>query len=682
MMNNIVRFVPQVDLTAQQNLNQFITTSRDQLTAFGQDTWGKNKWHTFKGKTRVVARFSTNLKPSDSYHFEPLGQPYLDFAKAYIRDLFTDKPLSSLARQMEAIKILEEALLLATGKADILELNGVVLEHLDRVFKSRTKNAQVRNQAGYQMQLLLNFCRDKLIAPDLPEWSNPYPKVKDLTVTLDDKGKEHRSEKMPTNEEMMMVAELFSKAPQLGVEAEYYSAIFALLMTAPSRATELTALQVDCLVWEEDKTGELKLGIRWVPAKKGKEGIKWVPSVMQDVVIAAVDRLKRISAPARKIAKFSEENPGTFMVHEGCITPAGFDHTASLSLAEFNAATSLQYKSFSKEVKWLQELNRKNQNRVTYGALGQYFYDFYTKKLPKWPFVDNAKKVKASEALFLHRENEFHLDFSPKNYSFLLPSVNQINDRFMQKESREDRTLWKKFGFTLKSGQLIKLTTHKARHWLSTLAEDGGMGELALANWAGRAKVGDNKSYDHRTEAEKANEVAKLMISEDANVLERIKNRIPVRFADIGKDLDGSAIVTELGVCEHDYAMMPCQRNGDCETCKELVCIKGFSSSLENLKKRELEVEILLNKALKDHELGAFGADRWVSNHAWRLAHIKTKIRILEDDNTPEGTPVRIPEEYDPSPIKEALRQKGFNEGIEAPEDIELSDQIFSLMEL
>jgi hypothetical protein len=44
------------------------------------------------------------------------------------------------------------------------------------------------------------------------------------------------------------------------------------------------------------------------------------------------------------------------------------------------------------------------------------------------------------------------------------------------------------------------------------MAESGGMDELTLANWAGRAKVGDNKKYDHRTEDQKSEEVAGLMI--------------------------------------------------------------------------------------------------------------------------------------------------------------------------
>lgn len=52
-------------------------------------------------------------------------------------------------------------------------------------------------------------------------------------------------------------------------------------------------------------------------------------------------------------------------------------------------------------------------------------------------------------------------------------------------------------------GEFIQLPSHNARHWLSTKAESGGMDELTLANWAGRARLADNKAYDHRTEEEK-----------------------------------------------------------------------------------------------------------------------------------------------------------------------------------
>lgn len=685
MTSNVIRFTPKAELAGKQNLKEFIISCRTHLSVFGIDNWHENKWDTLHGKRKVVARFSTNLKPSNSYHYAPLSAPFLDFAKAYIKNLYTDNPVANLQRHMEAIRVLEEALILATGKADILLLDGTVLERLDEVMHHRLSGAEARNKVSYHISSMLDFCRDQLITPSLPEWSNPYGKVRDLTITLNAKGKKHRSGKLPTSEEMMLVAEVFSKAPQLGVEAEYFSALYALLMTAPSRASEETILPVDCLVWEEDRAGDQKLGIRWVPAKKGKEGVKWVPTAMQDIVVEAVERLKRISAPARKAAKFAEDHPEQFMVHAGCITPHGFSADKPLSIDQFNAALSTNYKELTNTAptpKWLINLLTSSDGSISYNVLGKHEFEKYTKKFPKWPFVDKAKHVKVSEALILHRENEFHAEFEPRAFSFCIPTVNHINDRFVQKESKGGRTLWDKYGFSLKSGKPIALTTHKARHWLSTMAESGGMDELTLANWAGRAKVGDNSKYDHRTEEEKAEQVVDLMIPEDIGVLEKIKRRLPVTFEDIGKDLAGSAIITELGVCEHDYAMSPCQRNGDCETCKEMVCIKGFSDSLELLKKREREVEGQLKKAMKDHDMGVFGADRWVSHHGWRLAHIRTKVRILEDENTPDGAVVRIPEEYDPSPVKEVFRGKGLNLEIESPDELGMVDDIFELMEL
>lgn len=683
MTDNVIRFKAKAELDAEQNLVRFIENCRTHLTIFGKDNWHENKWNTINGNRTVVVRFSTNLKPSNSYHYEPLSEPFLDFAKAYIKNSYTDRPVSNLQRHMEALRVLEEALILANGKADILTLNGTVLERLHEVFHRQLLDSTARNKSGYQMELILDFCRENFIAPSLPEWSNPYGKNKDLTIALDEKGQEYRSEKLPTTEEMMLVAELFSKAPQLGIEVEYYTAIYALLMTAPSRGSEEAALPLDCLVWEKDRAGDNQLGIQWVPAKKGKKGIKWVPTVMQDIVIMAVERLTRIGEPARKAAKFAEENHEQFMVHDGCITPSNFSENAPLSVEQLSAALSINLTSFTSiKTKWLMQLLADNNDVITYKTLGRYEYGKFTKKFPKWPYVDKGNKVKVSEALLLHREHEFHANFNPRGFSFCIPTVNYINDRFAESKAKGERTLWAKHGFRLESGEPIELTTHRARHWLSTMAESGGMNELTLANWAGRAKVGDNKKYDHRTEDEKSEQVAAIMISQDADVLEKIRHRIPVTFKDIGKDLDGSAIVTELGVCEHDYAMSPCQRNGDCETCKELVCIKGFSDSLDLLKTREQEVQSQLNKALYDHEMGAFGADRWVTNHGWRLSHIRTKIRILEDENTPDGTVVRIPEKYDPSPVKEMLREKGLDTEVTLPERLQFEDDLFGLMEL
>ena len=687
-MDNIVQFTPKVESTAKQNLNEFIQLCKNELTAFGTDCWANNLWKTPYGKSNrnTVARFSTNTKPYSSYAYTPLESPFIDFAKAYIRYFYSLNPVSNLQRYMEALRGIEETLIITKGSADILELDGVVLDALPNVLSKRYSDKSALNKIGYQLEKILDFCRSKQITPSFPEWSNPYGKQKDLTILLDDKGKEHRSKKLPSDEEMMLVAQLFHDAPNLSIEAQYYTSIMALLMVAPSRGVELTNLPVNCLEWEEDRAGTKKLGIRWKPAKGGKAGLKWIPTVMEDVVVEAVKRLEKISEPARRAAKFAEENPSVFMRHEQCLTSSSFGDDKALNYLELAAAIGMEMDRPSQmynKTKWLGQLYREGNDQITYNALGKYFYDLYTSKLNNWPFIDQSSKVKASEALLLHRENEFHSDFEPRNYSFQLPTVNQINDRFVQKSSRDGRSLWAKYSIeSPEKDKPIAIPTHNARHWLSTKAERGGMDELTLANWAGRAKVSDNEHYDHRTEDEKSETARNILIPENATALDKININLPVSYEDIGKDLIGVAIVTEFGVCEHDFAMMPCQRHGDCETCKELVCIKGYSSSLDLLKKREEQVAEQFNKAVENHEKGAFGADRWVSALGWRLSHIRTKIRLLENDDLPDGTPIRIPEEFDPSPTKEILREKGLEHDIKQPESITLDDDIYALLEI
>ncbi|WP_458773380.1 hypothetical protein, partial [Aeromonas caviae] len=73
-----------------------------------------------------------------------------------------------------------------------------------------------------------------------------------------------------------------------------------------------------------------------------------------------------------------------------------------------------------------------------------------------------------------------------------------------------------------------------------------------------------------------------------------------------------------------------------------------------------------------------FGADRWVSSHGWRLAHIRTKIRLLEDENVLDGTPIRIPDVYDPSPAKVVLLEKGLNIEVQSPDSID--SKAFNIM--
>ncbi len=693
MNNNIAHFIPKQTQTAKENLRTFIKLCREKLTVFGAyedvdsesgiSLWDKNDWETIKGDKRVAVRFS-KLGEKTGNSYKTLSSPFLDFAKAYIKHTYTDNPISSLTYYILAFKVLDKVLIDIYGEADILELDGRGLAHISTVVSEKDISPIVANKMGYQLEKILTFCRKNLFTPSLPSWTNIYPKQKDFTIFLNDEFKEVQAQKMPSDEEMYLLADFFHNAPSLGLEAEYYSSIFVFLMVAPSRADELRDLTLNPFVWETNKAGQEKLGIRWYPAKGGKSGVKWVPDCMKDIVLEAHERLKRIGQPARKMAQFAIEHPNVLPLIIGLRSDELLNPNMPITLKQF-----LEVMGFNKKGKksfpankWIKKIQAENNGNITFKALGEYLYQRSTKQFKKFPKLSTKQpKVKVSESLLLHRAYEFHGTASPLRFSFRIPDINELIAK-LSGNTGSTASIFEKYDFKLKDGSFPKLTTHQPRHWLNTKAQSGGMDQLVLARWSGRAKITDNRSYDHRTQEEKSREVALLMNDDDITIPVKIEANLPVTFKDIGKDLDGAAIVTELGICEHDYAMTPCGRNGDCETCKEMVCIKGFSSSLEQLKKREKEVETQWEKATKDHEQGIFGADRWVSSHAWRLAHIKTKITLLEDDRIPDGTPIRTPEKYDPSPVKEALNDKGFDVGAVESQAEEIANNVYKLLEL
>ena len=377
-MNNLI-FTPK-DNNPKSNLEQFINFSKNQLTIFGNDCWENNQWKTTFSIYPVQVRFSTERIKSTAYKYEPLAAPFIEFAKAYIRYTYSLNPIRNLARHIESLRVVEMALYNIKGKADILQLDYLVIHEVENIVsKKYKKGTKSVNKLGYQIQKLFDFCRENQITPQLPLWENPYKRPRDLTILLDDKGKEYRSSKMPTDEEMMLVAKLFHDAPNLDKETEYYTAVMALLMVAPSRCSELMSLSVNCLEWEEDSLGNKQLGIRWIPAKNGKEGLKWVPSCMQDIVVEAVKRLTNISSLAREAAKFAEENPNILMLFDKDLATAHSLYKKHLTKSEIAEVLDIDSKN-SCNTKWFKNLISENDGIITYEILGKFLYKKYTSK--------------------------------------------------------------------------------------------------------------------------------------------------------------------------------------------------------------------------------------------------------------------------------------------------------------
>ncbi len=653
-MGDVVHFVPRSDQEAAANLAEFIRMAKENLTAFAHEgAWDSDKWVNEDGA--IV--FATKTQPLGPYNFTPMAQPFKDFAKAYFRYSYSHRPTKSTVLVVQALRCIESALLSARGHADISLLNGAVMDQCAVKCREFYASAEVQCNTGRKIEAIFDFLREKRLVPMLPPWKSPFKKPVILTEDLGEEGRKHREKKLPSNDTMLAVADLFAQADD--AESQYFSSILIILMATPSRISEVINLPLDCIQWEPDNAGVQQMYLRW-RAAKGKGAMKkWVIPAMHDVVKEAVRRLQEIGEPARAAARFAHENQGKFMRHPGCLADTE-DLDAILTPEEFCAAMDIQGGVRNGKLTWSQINVEKGlkqliqTGRPRYRLLADFVHRTYAG--PYWPYINAARTVESWNALCLHRRYEFHKEFPAKQFSWRLPTANDVNSRL-----EHGRSLLDRFGLVNPDGSCIKLTTHQLRHWLSTISERAGMDDYTLAQWAGRAKVTDNRHYDHRTPEERLEVAASLLPNRPAPLLERIKHRQPVTYQELGVDRLGTAKATLYGMCVHDYAMAPCQKQRECMTCKEHVCIKGDHVTLDRILLLEKQLELLLKKAREAQQDGDFGADRWVDNHKWKLAHVRTMRIILEKEEVPDGSAIRIPEGHDPSPVRRALRDLGLD---------------------
>jgi len=234
-MADIIHFQPKHEISAKQNLDSFIEHCKNTLTLYDdQGGWQSNNWQ-HKQKSRSIAMtFSKYRAKSNPASFDPLDEPFLSFAKAYIRYNQSIKAVSSVTNKMVALRMLHDALVAVHGIANVLQTDGLVIGELETITKQRVTNKDRRNKIGYQIEILLEFIRSKRIVPALQSWENPWPKVGAKAERTDEDSRKWQDTRCPSMHQMLALADCFANAETL--EDKYWSSVITLLMFAPGRA--------------------------------------------------------------------------------------------------------------------------------------------------------------------------------------------------------------------------------------------------------------------------------------------------------------------------------------------------------------------------------------------------------------------------------------------------------------
>jgi len=663
MPNNIAIWVPKDVKDGYENLADFISFAKDELTIYDdqEDEHGKG-WYAGKWKTHhdrpiaMVFGFSSN-----AYKIESLFEnPFMDFSKAFIRQDQTIQEATNVGDWLKVFRIIHEALreLNRESPPSIMDLNVDVQIRVEHLLKLSNCADKKKYHYGGKLETLYCWLVKKQILPNLPIRKNPFSRGIDKIEQLDEESIKWSEERCPTMHQMLSLADCFARAKSL--KDKFYTSILVLLSFAPGRGSEINSLTIHSLQQDDDG----KYYVMWYSGKGYGDTKKWVPTVMIDAVKEAFKRLIEIGKPAREAAKFAFDNPNKFMRHKGCVTPKEFDENLPLNCTQFLNAMSIKDTELNGRVinwgnlpqKWIKELITKGD--ITYSVLAKLINASYKNK--DWP--KNSKTGRPVwENLCLIREYEFNEKVGVKAFSWVSVSVNQINDQ-LGRRLENQQTLWERFGIKDEDDSEINLTSHQLRVWLNTHAMNGGMSDYQLAMWSGRADVRQNRAYDGRTKGEKDRLKNQIMLMDHIvppSPLALFSARLPVPLPSLGVAREGVADFTGLGFCVHNFAQTPCTKSGECITCKDHLCMKGLPDTLENLEQMALLIAEQLEAAKTAATDITFGADRWVTHLGWKLAHIRTIISNMKNPDMPNGAVIRIPVAHDPSPTRRSLNAKG-----------------------
>ena len=648
-MSNILLFVPKSTKDSIKNLEDFVAMCRDRLTVFGSNLdWYANAWPK-------VGNFTVMGAPSRGY--EPnqfLDKEILPFAKSYVRYQQGLNSTKSIT-EFKAIRCIEPALLEVKGIADITLVDTTVM---DVAAKYARKNAATAYQAGSALAKLVKFLNESKIVSNRIEWRNPISKPGEIKRT-DPATQARRAEKLPEDAHLEAMAELFANDLQHPRD-RFTTSIFALLMCAPSRISEVQKLPLNVQHYQKDSEGIERLGLRFFAGKGYGWDIKYVTTSFVDIAEEAIGRLTELSAEGRKLAKWYEENPNKFYSHEECPNVGEHDPLSdeqvclALGLAGTRPRDAVRA-FFGKYPPYAQ--HKKNGEPLTLSFLNEYCRSV----LPEgFPYIDVERKLKYSEALCCFRAHEFRLDLGTSRVKLWVPGKSAFTTDLNFIPGQE-RSIWTRHGIRNEDGSEISMASHQVRHLLDTAAERGDLGQLDIAKWSGRANIHQNPVYNHMTEEEY------VKVSERAlptGVLEKVEANAPVTLADLEAVGDAIAHVTPYGFCIHDFSMLPCQKHRDCLNCTEHACVKGDAEKLERLKAQQRLTQIQLDKARAEDEDGTFGADRWSQHQLKTLERLEQLIEIMESEDVPEGSVIMLSNDLEYSPLKRELASRQAIKGL------------------
>lgn len=644
-MTGIFIFRPRAEVDAAENLRDFIESCRRELSTFGsnlpfeENVWDVTESLALKGRGTHRQRllFSALQSANDG---EPVSmrEPFLSFAKAYMLYMQGLRPTKSLGTRIVTLRSLEAVLTENGGEPNPARIDMFVLNRAVQVAGEHLGELSAY-RVGAHLESLAAFLTDSKLTVLPTRWRNSLKRPFDHT-RIGKKYDELRKKKMPSAAALENLPKIFRVAVKPA--DVIISSVGAILCAAPDRISEVLILSVDCEVRQKaGANGNEVYGLRWWPAKGADPMIKWIVPSMANVVQEAIDRIRRQTNEARRIAKWYEENPGKIY-----LTP-DLEHLRTkewLSMDDVN--NILGFKEIIHAYKWgkskaLKIMKTGSKRVVRFVEVEKAVLEM----LPKdFPCLNLENGLRYSDALLLVRRNEIHGGRS--TYRCMIEPINigHINSGLGSHAKHGHPSIFSRLGFTEPDGSPISVTTHQFRHYLNTLAQVGGLSQLDIAKWSGRRDVRQNAAYNHMTPDQMLQKIRHAVGDESQmfGPLAELPKKILILRDEFARLRIPTAHTTDLGFCIHDYTMSPCQLHRDCINCEDLVCVKGDEEKTQRLRQTLGEARDLKARAEQAVSEEYAGSHRWLEHHMATVDRLSQLCSIMDDPNVPIGAVIQL----------------------------------------
>jgi hypothetical protein len=645
-MTNIIRFKPRAAFEAETNLRRFIDLCRNQLTVFGTDlAFDENVWEVsdfvhVKGKAGRRRIVFSIMPPGRGGQGVAFQEPYLSFAKAYMRHEFAIRRKWFIEIGINALRVLYRAM---TEQGTTVNPTEIRSDTLNRAVQMQEGVGHFRaNQIALELEKLAAFLVSNQMVTAPLDWKSPVNKPgMTHAARVGKEFDELRARMLPSPEALAALARIFRDATE-PVDV-LVSSIIAILCAAPSRIGEVFLLSADCEVIQNDSAGTAVYGLRWYPEKGAPPQTKPIITSMVDVVKEALDRIRALTEPARTVSAWYDRHPTQLYLPRSLAHLREKKTVCTEELAQLVFATPTTHEAIWN---WVYRHKVKRSIPAKGGSGADYAFAHIEAAILKmvplgFPYVNKEIGLKYSDALLCHQRGL--RDSSNAVYRGAVELMG-ISDVLRLISAQKDKvSIFERFGHVEKDGAPIRVRTHQLRHYLNTLAQAGGLSQLDVAVWSGRANIHQNGVYDHVSDRD-----ALALLDENTRddkhvpaTLAAQRKAVLIKRDEFERLQVKTAHTTEFGFCVHDFAMLPCQLHMDCLNCDEHLCLKGDRVRNENLRRWRDETKILLEHSKFAESGGIEGADRWTQHQTRTLTRVEQILEVYDDKTVPNGAVIQ-----------------------------------------